>query len=609
MSSSAADLSQRPPRISMQFLVCLAGLGVLATLSVIPSVFSIDDSNYLVNVVALKGGGVTVLNTAGLPPSNELVAFDPGPWERRIDQTPVASTAPPLYAPLALPFSLLGLRGLIALNTLAYLATTAIVFVTIRRCTVRPEPAWVGGIAVALGSFTLEYALGIWPHAVSFALVTGGLAAATMCLGTKAWRPAVMAGLLLGLSAGVRYQNVVLLVATAAGLLLWSRTRVKTLPAFVTASIVPLALSSAINYFRLGSWNPVSKGPGYLAVAVPGTAGSWTDPLVMFWARIVDFSTRPPVDWLLAFSTYNLDSGALLMLGVTVKKAVLQSAPWMLAGALVLFLAWVRRGPLSIDQRRLMMFLSVPVAALVGTFALAGVGRDDGLSFNQRYLLELVPLTAIALAIGLDGLSIGPRHLALSAGLGAVATAAALLWGPISSGPEGFVSVGRQLLILKTPLALALLTAAIWALVSAKKVRPVALAVSLGLCLGWSFSLHLLEDVTASQRLRRQNLATTRALEQVIPDRSAVLTYWGAKDAAIPLVMTRDVVILDAKADEGRDAPKLIQALLAQDRRVFFLESGFPPDVRARAVAGVKLVGLPETYGLPISEVLRGDAR
>jgi hypothetical protein len=81
------------------------------------------------------------------------------------------------------------------------------------------------------------------------------------------------------------------------------------------------------------------------------------------------------------------------------------------------------------------------------------------------------------------------------------------------------------------------------------------------------------------------------------------------EDAAIPLVMTRDVVILDAKADEGRDAPMLIQALLAQGRRVFFLESGFPPDVRARALAGVRRVELPETHGLPIFEVRPADVR
>lgn len=589
-------------------LVSLVGLGALTTFSSSPGVFSIDDSNYLVNVVAMKNGAVTVANTASLPPSNELVAFDPGPWERRVDRTPVASTAPPLYAPIALPFFFFGMRGLIALNTLAYLGTIAIVFITIRRYTSEAGAPWVGAIAVALGSFTLEYAMGIWPHALSLLLTTGALAAASHCLGTTSWRSAAGAGLLMGLAAGIRYQNAVLLVAVGLGLVLWSRSRVRSLSAFAAAASVPLVVSGAINHFRLDSWNPISKGPGYLAVAVPGAAGSWTDPFVMLWARVVDFSARPPVDWLLAFSTHDLNTGALLILGITVKKAVLQSSPWVLIGALVMVFAWLKRGGLSTEQRRLVMFLSIPVAALTGVFALSSPGRDDGLSFNQRYLLELLPLLAVTLAVGVDGISLRARHLALGGAVGAIGTTFALMWGPLSAGPQGLVSVGRQLLILKAPLLLAVLGASAWALVRVRRAPPAFLASALGLCLGWSLSLHVIEDVTASQRLRRQNMAITNKLEQIVPTHSAVVTYWGAKDPAIPLVMTRDVVILDTRADEGRAAPMLIQALLAQNRRIFLLETGVPPEVRARVLVGVRLVPLPDTYGLAISEILP-DAR
>ena len=55
--------------------------------------------------------------TGGLPPSRELLYFDPAATGREVTTTPVASTAPPLYAPLALPFLLLGWRGLVLLNT------------------------------------------------------------------------------------------------------------------------------------------------------------------------------------------------------------------------------------------------------------------------------------------------------------------------------------------------------------------------------------------------------------------------------------------------------------------------------------------------------------
>jgi hypothetical protein len=75
---------------------------------------------------------LTVPQTDGLPPSAELLFFDPGPWTRTVTATPVASTAPPLYALVALPFSVFGWRGLVALNTLAFLATSLLIFVFVQ---------------------------------------------------------------------------------------------------------------------------------------------------------------------------------------------------------------------------------------------------------------------------------------------------------------------------------------------------------------------------------------------------------------------------------------------------------------------------------------------
>src|SRR5690348_910091 len=103
-------------------------LGLVLSITVVPGVFTTDDTNYLINVLALRHGRVTVANTEGLSPSRELLAFDPGPWTRGVSATPVASSAPPLYALLALPFSWFGWRGLVALNTIAYLAAIALTF-------------------------------------------------------------------------------------------------------------------------------------------------------------------------------------------------------------------------------------------------------------------------------------------------------------------------------------------------------------------------------------------------------------------------------------------------------------------------------------------------
>jgi len=80
------------------------------------------------------------------------------------------------------------------------------------------------------------------------------------------------------------------------------------------------------------------------------------------------------------------------------------------------------------------------------------------------------------------------------------------------------------------------------------------------------------------------------ALAPVLPDGSALVGYTANKDAAFPLLFDRDIVILDARGDEGADAPALIRELLARNRRVFVLQSGFKPEVLTAVLAGWQAV-------------------
>jgi len=88
------------------------------------------------------------------------------------------------------------------------------------------------------------------------------------------------------------------------------------------------------------------------------------------------------------------------------------------------------------------------------------------------------------------------------------------------------------------------------------------------------------------------NAARTRALADV-PDRSAIVAYWGNTNAVVPLLMTRDVVILDASADECKDAPVLIRELLAMKRKVFVLDEGFTKENLERLRSGLDTIAMP----------------
>jgi hypothetical protein len=585
-------------------VIALLGLGVVVTVTTVPGVFIVDEINYLVNVLALRDGRVTIANTDGLPPSRELVFFDPFPPTRIVDTTPVASTAPPLYAPIALPFSWFGWRGLVAINLASYLATTALLFAYSRRYSSEASTPWLAAAAFALGGYAIEYAQGLWPQALSFALCTGGIVAASRLFdGGRPWWGAA-AGLLLATATGIRYQNAVLLAAAGAGIGLWAHSRWKGLLAFGLAAAIPLAASSAINHARLDSWNPISKGKGYINVPLlQDEQSSALDPLVMGWAQVVDASARPPLvgpdfaSWV----RYDEATGAHLMLNTTVKKAFLQSAPWAALAFLMAALAWTRF-QMPDAQRRQMRFLSLAIGIILAMFALAGVRRHDGLAFNQRYLLELLPLAAVGFAWAIDGLRLRSGPLMAGASIAAIGLALILASAPAIGGPEIPRWTMRIALILKVPLLLAASLVACWILARIGYQARTLIGVAAGLCLGWGLTLHLADDTYAANRLRRENLARTQALAGVLTDRSALVAWWGHRDAAGPLLFDRDIVILDAWADQGEDAPRLIRELLAQGRKVVLLEDGIPASVAALVTDGLEVRALNDR-GLRLVEL------
>ncbi len=594
--------------LPLTLVVSLAALGALVTATVVPAVFTVDDNNYLVNVIALRDGHVTVANTAGLTPSRELLFFDPGPKSRQVDATPVASVAPPLYAAIALPFSYLGWRGLVALNTLSYLVTIALVFGYCRRYSEEPSTPWLAAAAFAIGGFALEYSQGVWPHASSVAFCTGAIVLAGRAVEGGRARLAGAAGLLLGIAAGLRYQNAMLIAAVGGAVfLLAARRRFRLAIAFVTLAALPLLASSAINHARLGSWNPISKGKNYLRVPiVEGAHGSLADPLLMFWAQVVDYSTRPPLTdpsaagWM----THEPATGAHLMMGAIVKKAVVQSAPWFPVALVMCVMAWLPAVNGTADRRRQLRLLSIAIAAILAVFSFAGVSRHDGLAFNARYFLEVLPLASVAFAWALDGLSLSLRPLLNGAIAGALAALAVLLALPIAGDALDPLWVARQWAILEIPLALSVVLFAVWIAIRMHWIGSRwAVGLAAGACLGWAFMLHLSEDISAANALRRHHLGRAQALDRVLPDRSALVAYWGQRIAPGALLLGRDIVIVDPWVDDGADAPVLVRELLATGRRVFVIRTQMPDDVLERVLAGVAVEPVAPPSELDIVEL------
>jgi hypothetical protein len=541
-------------------LLALAVVAALLIATRVDGVFTIDEDSYLATVVSLREGRLTVPGTEGLPPSPELLAFDPAPRLRSVRATPVASAAPPLYAPIALPFSFLGWPGLVALQVLALVVCAWLVFRTAALHARRARTPWLAAGLFVLAGYSLEYAQGVWPHMLAVCLTTGAL---LLVLRVAAGAPpglAAAAGLLAGLATGVRYQNLVVAGLLGIVLAVWARgRRLRAGALYAAALVVTLAASSAMNAERLGSWNPVSKGDHYLRLSGGRVQRSaLADAAVSTWTRLVDQSAYPEPPPSAAESRWrqkDRGSGAYVI-GGALKKAWLQSAPWMLLGLVALALSWRRGGG---DPRRA---LSLVVAGVFAMFATYGFRRYDGLCFNERYLLELVPVMAVALAWRLDDVDWSwPAALAGALLAGGGLAAALQLDPPLSS---------RLLLLAWPPLVLAAGLLLSWLLRSRVLVGGL-----LGGCVGWALAAHLLDDLPASRRVREANAASLAAVAAAIPvgERAAIFAEWGFKDALGPLTLDRDLVIVDPWIDSGADAPVLLDALLAQGRRVYFLKA------------------------------------
>ncbi len=430
--------------------------------------------------------------------------------------------------------------------------------------------AWLGVALFTLGGYSMEYAQGVWPHMLSVLLCLGAVYSVSIVwLGGNSIY-AFLGGLFAGLACGIREQNVFLAACIGLTIVFWGSNKIRSATHYLGGIALPLLASATLNWFRLGVFYPLPKAHSY-AHFVTGSVQSdtWLKPIGVFWVKIVDFSAFKYYQTFENFVDYSREpsTGAFLVGGI-VKKAFIQSSPWIALAMVLCIAVWLGKANVPDLKKKILRPLSLLILLPLAMFSMAGF-RMDGLSFNQRYLLEIVPLAAIVVALCVDELSVH-KFKVIGGFLFAALSCAVLLMLPTRQ----FLHVA----ILKVPLVLGSALIITWLFKGRETITRV-FVVMLGLCLGWSFLVQTI-DLAASRNIRTTNAIGLDSLDSKIPDHSALFTFWGAqKSTAGPLQLYKDVVILDAWADMGNDAGTLTHQLLQQKRKIFLFGTGMPPKI------------------------------
>ncbi|MBN2495503.1 MAG: hypothetical protein JXR96_12985 [Deltaproteobacteria bacterium] len=596
-----------------------------------PGVFSVDESHYLLGCQSMaEHASFRIDNGYEQVPDPALLFFYTVVPDD-LDALGTVSTVPPLHAVVAAPFfGALGLRGLVLLNLLAF----ALCLVAVRHMAERlraADPRFVHPLVACavfgLASYSAEYALGIWPHALSQALIAWALLLLikTGDGGARTWTWALLAGVVGGVACGVRLQNIVLFPLALALARTVLRHDGRSLAAQAAGWMVPVAIMGLINHSRLGTWNPFTYGAAssysgplgqllrlsfehaYLTVLVLiCLAGS-----VYLWMR-----TRRKVVWLglaaagllaafalpagramlahwLRHAGYHLVDTSLgsglvsagahfnelgqTLYGGVLKKSLIESIPVLVVCPLALL-------PMCRQAKQPMGVRFLALTGLAGLLVLPFVISTGGWCHNPRYFLELLPaLVLVALWVAREQIR-GRVLLLTGIGLGLLCAAPVLLHpGSVDSPAGGW---------LPALLPLCVSAALIGTMILARLAPAVrGLALSMAGCLFtsgviYACALHLGVDVPRSLAVRSLGTRMVAEALHVLPaNEDSVLTAAGARaDALCPLKLERRVWI--ARLEPGASALPLLDRA-PRDRRLFVLANGVPLELlRARLAGG-----------------------
>lgn len=328
------------------------------------------------------------------------------------------------FALLSAPaYQLLGRPGLLLLPLASALVIGLLVAAGSQRFV--PAPGWMGSAAAVFLTPLPIYAVTVWNHLPSVALLTLGALLVGVFGLQGPFRPAgmVLAGLPVGLA--LLFRNEAYLYA-AALILAWivaaPQERWKGVGLFVVGFLAGWCVQAAFHWVVFGSFlGPKAEGVLAAQLQRAPDLGYRLWNLYLFFAA-PDFSAflRGGVErGLLLFTPLVAASLLLLLPAGSMRPHLTAQALWAAAGATTLVLMgrtqvtgffWVAPYLILAFLHRCLTPLRKFLLLLAGTFAagVVWVAWHGGFQWGPRYLLALYPLTVW---LALDGWSAAPSRL------------------------------------------------------------------------------------------------------------------------------------------------------------------------------------------------------
>jgi hypothetical protein len=607
-----------------------------------PGIFTVDESHYLLAIKALADDGSHVIDNGYHASLDPALLYFYTVVPDKLTQMGTVASVPFYHALLATPFYwLAGLAGVIFLNILSFCLTLIAVRRLARLIIKEGNFDIIATIIFALASYSFEYAFGIWPHALSQALVTWSILLATRSSRHITW-PIIMSGLLAGIATGVRLQNIVLLPIIMFATATILRVSIKLLGLHLSGWLLPLLGMAWVNLYRFNSFNPLTYGNAqHLGHAFSAKVFIYGGLLLIFAIGLLFFTLRLwnktknrkiwfgfgllslvgtiilskfglfAQPWLLSSGFHLIDTSLVanaqgsigaqindlgqLLYGGVLKKGLLEAMPYVVLSLLLVTAVFKK-----INLPKEILFLSI--FGLYGLLFIPLVISRGGLCFNPRYLLELLPmLVLVSVYWGYRFLS---SRLAII--LGAILGIA--ISAPILANPGSVEVPAGGYWPMLAPLSLSLALLLVGMLAASTLTRQEATATStplppagegsydtnvtfgvrvtkfmatglLSTAIAYSALIHFGIDIRSSLQIRYFASRIAKVGDQFIaqPPEKSVLFTWDSRKDIFTPLKLERDIWIASLNDQTNRLPDLGSSS-PDKRRIYILKNGIPED-------------------------------